>query len=301
MKPRYCLLSLLLTTGLLAASCSGGGGQDDAGVGDADADAGIDGGDQEPADDGGLDAGDEGGDEGGDEQATACELDYECPAGQVCRAGFCEAFEAECEGDDDCAGEQVCRDQLCVDADQSPLAGLLVFNEVLIDGNTDGDPNGDGSRDGVEDEFIELVNVSNRTLDLDDFTLVETDWDVYLPRHTFAAGTQLEPLDAIVVFGGGDPPESTDSVLYLVANAQDPGTAYGLDLDDDGDHLLLLDADGWTVAGFVYGDEGGNQAISDESATRDPDLTGDFTQHSQAQGAQGTIFSPGSRVDGNAF
>jgi hypothetical protein len=27
-------------------------------------------------------------------------------------------------------------------------------------------PNGDGSRDGVEDEFVELDNVSNRTLDI---------------------------------------------------------------------------------------------------------------------------------------
>jgi len=130
---------------------------------------------------------------------------------------------------------------------------------------------------------------------------VDTDWGAFLPRHTFAAGTSLAPRGAVVVFGGGDPPDSTQAVLFFASNAQDPGDPYGLDLDDAGDRIRLLDADGLTVASYAYGDEGGQPAVSDESSTRDPDLTGDFTPHSQAALSQGAIFSPGTRVDGSAF
>ncbi|MBW1811623.1 MAG: lamin tail domain-containing protein [Deltaproteobacteria bacterium] len=291
---------------LLLAGCSGSSGNNDSGIADADADG------MQTGDDGGLDAaddqadaGDDGGsldgDAGDGQQPQPCQLDFDCPSGQVCKLGFCQPFEPECSIDDDCPGDEVCREGICLESNLSPDFGTFVFNEVLTDGNTDGDPNGDGSRDGVEDEFVELVNVSNRTIDLSGWTLTETDWDVHLARHTFAAGVQADPLVAVVVFGGGEPPDSTDTVTYLAANAQDPGTQYGLDLDDAGDLVVLRDAAGLTVAVFAYGDEGGTPAVSDESATRDPDLTGDFTAHTQADGAQSAIFSPGTRVDGTAF
>ncbi|MBN2494438.1 MAG: lamin tail domain-containing protein [Deltaproteobacteria bacterium] len=311
----WTLAFVLVFAGLLCcAGCSGDGGGHDAGV-DAEQDAGRDGGQdagldagQDAGEDGADGAGDEsdagadaGGDAGGDEARQPCELDYDCPAGQVCRLGFCEPFEPECEEDEDCEGEQVCREGICLDADLSPRWGSVIINEVLSDGSTDGDPNQDGSLDAMEDEFVELVNVSNQAVDLEGYTLVERDWDVFLPRHTFETGTQLQPLGAVVVFGGGDPPESTASVLYLGSNAEDPGFAYGLDLDDAGDRIRLLDADGLTVAVFAYGDEGGTPAVSDQSVTRAPDLTGDFVPHAEAEGAGGEIFSPGTRVDGSAF
>ncbi len=302
MNPRFAVTITIFVFSLFLAGCSGNSGGNDSGINDADADG------MPAADDGGLDAGDDGGsqdeqagDPGDDQQPQPCQLDFDCPSGQVCKLGFCQPFVPECSLDDDCTGDEVCREGICLDSNLSPDFGAFVFNEVLTDGNTDGDPNGDGSRDGVEDEFVELVNVSNRTLDLSAWTLTETDWGVHLARHTFASGTQAEPLVAIVVFGGGEPPASTDSVLYLAANAQDPGTQYGLDLDDAGDLISLRDADGLTVAVFAYGDEGGTPAVSDESSTRDPDLTGEFTAHTQASGTQAAIFSPGTRVDGTAF
>jgi len=183
----------------------------------------------------------------------------------------------------------------------SPYYHQIIFNEVLSDGTTDEDANGDGTIDAVEDEFVELVNISAGTIDISGWTLVETDWNVFLPRHTFAPSTQLVAAGAAVVFGGGDPPASTATVLYFPSNAQDPGTQYGLDLDNDGDRIMLRDGDGLVVDELSYGNEGGISATDDESMTRDPDLTGGFTPHTQASGAAGAIFSPGTRVDGAPF
>jgi hypothetical protein len=183
----------------------------------------------------------------------------------------------------------------------SPHFGAVIFNELLTDGTTNEDANGDGTIDAMEDEFVELVNVSGSAVDMTGWTLSEKDWDIHLPRHTFAAGTTPAPNVALVIFGGGDSPDSTASVIYATSNAQDPGIPYGLDLDDAGDRMVLLDSNGLFVDEFTYGDQGGTPAASDESLTRDPDLTGTFTPHTQATSASGAIFSPGTRVDGAAF
>ena len=38
-----------------------------------------------------------------------------------------------------------------------------------------------------------------------------------------------------------------------------------------------------------------------ESYTRNPDLTGEFEQHSGIQGSGGRLFSPGTKLDGTPF
>jgi hypothetical protein len=230
-----------------------------------------------------------------------CELDFDCESGESCVLGVCQPFFTECSSDMDCPDGEACVEEICLGEDMSVFAGKVLFNEVLTDGNTDGDPNQDGTKDPVEDEFVELVNVSNETLDLSGWMVVESDWEEWLPRYAFAEGTMLEPKGAIVIFGGGDAPESTDAVFFAVSNAADPGIPYGLDLDDSGELVRLIDADLFTVAAFAYGDAGGTPSVSDESLTRDPDLTGSFMPHSAADGSDGTIFSPGFRVDGTAF
>lgn len=234
-------------------------------------------------------------------EPEACELDYDCQPGQSCILGWCQPFIMECGGDMDCMDDEICVEGVCLGQGMSPMVGKVLFNEVLTDGNTDGDPNQDGTKDPVEDEFVELVNVSNETLDLSGWMVVESDWEEWLPRYTFPQGTTLAPLGAVVLFGGGNAPESTDAVFYDISNAEDPGIPYGLDLDDSGDLVRLVDKDFLTVAALAYGDEGGNPAVSDESLTRDPDLTGTFAPHTFAENADGAIFSPGTRVDGSAF
>jgi hypothetical protein len=230
-----------------------------------------------------------------------CILDFDCEPGESCILGWCEPFVPECDDEMECPDGETCLEGVCLEEGMSPAAGKILFNEVLADGNTDGDPNQDGTKDPMEDEFVELVNVSNETLDLSGWMLVENDWEEWLPRYTFVDGFALAPKEAVVIFGGGDAPESTDAVFYATSNADDPGIPYGLDLDDSGDLVRLVDPELLTVAAFAYGDAGGTPATSDESLTRDPDLTGTFAPHTFADGADGAVFSPGTRVDGSEF
>jgi hypothetical protein len=184
----------------------------------------------------------------------------------------------------------------------SPLFGDIVINEVLTDGTTEGDPNGDGDASPVEDQFVELVNVSGGAIPMGGFTIVEADFPD-LPRHTFAAGFSLEADHAVVVFGGGDAPEETATTTFFTANAADPGIPFGLHLSEPADHLLLLDDTGAIVAELCYGGTGSCAlaAPSDQSLTRSPDLTGSFVPHGGATGSGGAVFSVGTHADGTPF
>jgi len=185
---------------------------------------------------------------------------------------------------------------------KSPLFGAVVFNEVLTDGTTEGDPNGDGDANPVEDQFVELVNASGAAVAMDGYTLVDQDL-ADLPRHTFAAGFSLPAGHAVVVFGGGDAPAATATTTFFAANAADPGLPFGLHLASPSDRMLLLDADGKVVAFFCYGGTDGCalQEASDESLTRDPDVTGDFVPRRSATGSGGAAFSVGTKIDGSDF
>lgn len=180
----------------------------------------------------------------------------------------------------------------------SPFEGLIVFNEILIDGATDGDPNGDGDIDAVADEFVEIANVSGEGIDLGGFSLVEETLPE-VPRHVFSQGTTLAPGTVIVVFGGGTAPDDIEGARFVVANAPDPGIPFGLSLDNGGDTLTLRDAEGRLVATLSWGEGAPLAPLSDESWTRAPDLSGALVPHTSA--APGVIFSPGRRVDGSVF
>ena len=173
-----------------------------------------------------------------------------------------------------------------------------VFNEVLIDGLVAGDPNGDGSMDAVEDEFIEIINVSLNVLDLSGYKIIEEDLPT--PRHTFAAGTLLPPGEVIVVFGGGTPPANHTGAQYFAALNSDI-IPFGLDLNDSGDILRLVDPADVVIDEYAYGDSGSESAVVDESNVRDPDGSGVFINHSAATGSFGIKFSPGYKIDGSNF
>jgi hypothetical protein len=184
----------------------------------------------------------------------------------------------------------------------SPLFGDIVINEVLTDGTTEGDPNGDGDANPVEDQFVELVNVSGAAIPMAGFTIIEADLPD-LPRHTFAAGFSLGAGSAVVVFGGGDAPDATATTTFFAANAADPGIPFGLHLSEPADDLLLLDETGALVAELCYGgtDACALAAANDQSLTRSPDLTGTFVPHAGAPGSAGAAFSVGARADGSPF
>lgn len=165
----------------------------------------------------------------------------------------------------------------------------IVLNEIHADPAADlpGDANGDGTRDSTDDEFIELVNTGNSTLDLSGWTLS----DAASVRHTFPQGTNLPTDRAIVIFGGGSPNGDFGGALVQTAAAN------LLSLNNSGDTITLKNAGGVTILEHSYGSEAGdNQSIS-----RDPDLTGSFVKHSEISAAAGSLFSPGTKVDGSTF
>ena len=96
-------------------------------------------------------------------------------------------------------------------------------------------------------EYIELANVADATVDLSGVTIFEE----HLPdlaRHTFADGTVLKAGEAIVVFGGGDVSSLTaDNASSVVADNDDAGLPYGLALRNDGDKVSIPAVDGVSV------------------------------------------------------
>jgi len=164
----------------------------------------------------------------------------------------------------------------------------LVINEIHADPDaTQGDANGDGIRDTYEDEFVEIVNDSGSTIDISGWTLSDDDGDDF----TFPVNTTLVAGQAAVLFGGGTPAGNFGSALVFTDDGSiGNGLGNGGDLVELRNGSTLIDSTG-------YGSEGGDN----QSLTRDPDITGSFAKHSTASGSGGTLFSPGTKVDGSSF
>jgi hypothetical protein len=164
----------------------------------------------------------------------------------------------------------------------------LIINEILADPDPIlGDSNQDGVISSGEDEFLELVNISDQPLDLAGWSV----WDAVLQRFTFPQGTSLSSGCGLVIFGGGDPSGDFGGSLVFVAGS--------LGLNNQGDEITVFDDKGVEVAAISYGPEG-NQ---DQSLTRFPDLYGPlpFVLHSLIPGVEEALFSPGTKTDLTAF
>ena len=85
--------------------------------------------------------------------------------------------------------------------DQSALLKDSVDYVLTLDKYTDGDANRDGFIHEKDDQFVELVNGSNREIDISgwELTVGAGRW------HQFPENTTLQSGEFIVVFGGGMP------------------------------------------------------------------------------------------------
>lgn len=172
----------------------------------------------------------------------------------------------------------------------------LVINEVCYDPSNnglEGDANGDGVYDQTQDEFIEFINKGTSNLNISGYRISDKVLSngVKTVRHTVAEGTIIPPNGAFVVFGGGQAVGTFGGAIVVV----DIGSA-GLSMQNSGESIIIEDSLGNLI------DSLNTDVLSDnpnESYTRNPDITGDFVQHSQA--FQGRLFSPGTRSNGNPF
>lgn len=186
------------------------------------------------------------------------------------------------------------------------VGGDILINEVLADppgaAPTDliGDANHDGVRSSSDDEFVELVNSTSHDIDISGYQMLARSSGAANDtlRHTFAAGTIVAARTAVVVFGG-DAPNPSDPIFggALVLKA----STGGLSLSNTGGIVTLRDRTGAVANIFEYGAATGLSGGSNQSLTRSPDITGAFTTHATAAGANGRLLSPGTRVDGTPF
>ncbi|HET9533525.1 MAG TPA: lamin tail domain-containing protein, partial [Blastocatellia bacterium] len=176
-------------------------------------------------------------------------------------------------------------------AAQSPV---IVINEYLADppDGMAGDANGDGARSSSQDEFVELVNAGAAPLDVGGFTIS----DAAQVRFTIPAGKIIPAGEAAVIFGGGMPlgdfgNAAANGLVFSVGGA-------GLSLNNGEDSIIVRDSFGAEVARRDYPSSDGS---ANQSLTRSPDVTGDFTRHSTASGSDGRLFSPGALANGRPF
>ena len=163
----------------------------------------------------------------------------------------------------------------------------LIINEISADPDAAaGDANGDGTVSTSQDEFVEIVNATGGPIDLSGWSLS----DGAAQRHVFPAGTIIDQDCAVVVFAGGAPTGEFGFATVQLASAGSLG------LNNSGDTITLNDGSADRVVSD-YGSAGGDN----QSLTRDPDITGDFVKHTVATGSGGTLFSPGTRIDGTMF
>lgn len=146
----------------------------------------------------------------------------------------------------------------------------LVINEILAD--PDGDANGDGTMDTYDDEFVELINTTNTSLDISGWKL----YDGTGIQHTFEQNTQLPSEESIVIFGGGTP-------TNIPGLTQVTGS---LGLNNGGDDIIIKDDNGATITSYTYG----TLADNAQSIAREPDLRGNFVKHNSINSRD---FSPG--------
>jgi uncharacterized protein (TIGR03437 family) len=184
----------------------------------------------------------------------------------------------------------------------------VIISEILADVPPDnaatvaveGDANRDGLRDSNDDEFVELFNPSDASVDLSGVRIS----DATAERFTFPSGATLEARRALVVFGGGNSPAHDPafggSLIYKTSS---------LSLNDGGDIVTLklkVGSRDTILATQSYGTQGDAPAPVDQSLTRERVDSTDglniaFVAHTTATNAAARLFSPGTYPDGAPF
>jgi uncharacterized protein (TIGR03437 family) len=176
----------------------------------------------------------------------------------------------------------------------------IMINEFLADpaDGAAGDANHDGVRDSGDDEFVELVNTTTHDIDLMGYRILtrSSSSSTDTVRHEFVAGYILPACTSLVVFGGGNP--NFNDPIFGGAQVYKAQTG-SLSLTNSGGAITLRDKTAATVNSVTYGGSTGLNGDANQSLTRAPDITGQFTLHQAASGSR--LFSPGTRLNGDPF
>ncbi len=191
--------------------------------------------------------------------------------------------------------------------DVEPDLVSVVINEVagsILGTAADFNQNGI-AEEPVEDQFIEILNVGDLTVNLKDWSVLVDRTDEPEPElvvHVFRQATLLQPQGSIVIFGGGNEADLRAGSAEFFGNAAvfvANNSFNGVNLTDGGDaSIKLVRGKGFVEDIVEYLDDDSDQAMS---LVRNPDGTGDFPNlHLEVSGAF-ELASPGRTLDGAAF
>ncbi|MFC1482886.1 lamin tail domain-containing protein [Candidatus Margulisiibacteriota bacterium] len=171
----------------------------------------------------------------------------------------------------------------------SPNPGDISINEFLYDPAPDasGDANKDSVINPLEDEFIEIVNISSKKIKLDGCT-IEDSGSI---RHTFPEETIINPMQAVVIFGGGSLMGSNANELQQLASTG------ALSLNNTGDTITIKNGE-TILESLSYTSAIGNNESVNKLPECDP--LGTLTPHTSITGNIGTC-SPGTLASGDNF
>ncbi len=160
---------------------------------------------------------------------------------------------------------------------------VVVIQEILADPppGLAGDANGDGVRDTYHDEFVELLNIGLRPVDIGGWQLSDAGAAVS-KRFAFPKDTRLNPGERAVLFGGGSPTGFPGPVFV------DDGRIGG-GLSNTSDAVFLIDS---TIPDTMATAAYDTLADRNQSLVRHPEGRGPFILHSALPGG-GALFSPG--------
>jgi len=228
-----------------------------------------------------------------------------CGDGQLDLLDFCD--DGNSNNNDGCSDHCEVEDgYTCDDASPSvcmmdnggnavaPAAGDLVINEAMLADNL-ADTNCDTSTKSNADEFVELVNKSNKTLDLTGVTIDDSASlaGTLGPRHVFAAAASgsltLAPGKAVVVWGAGSPACAGVDNWFLASSGS-------LGLNDTGDTITVRTGGATPV---VIVEKTFGASTLQISKTLNPDITGTAYIDHPMLGAK--RWSPGRKQNDAAF
>jgi hypothetical protein len=191
-----------------------------------------------------------------------------------------------------------------------PKPGDVIINEVLFDPPLDaaGDANKDGKRDAAQDDFVEIINISNITLNLEGTYIdeIQTSDSIQRKLFTFPKGALLPPKGVAVIFGGGmsgdtdvatnkPHPKFSGAYVYKLAVTNGILTAART--------ILIKDPSNIVLDQLEYGTDTTNCPAGStvrQSLNRKPDLGSGCFKHSDISTIK-LLFSPGTDVEGNPF
>jgi hypothetical protein len=167
----------------------------------------------------------------------------------------------------------------------------LLMTEVYASPTDDDittDSNGDGIANDSHDEYVEIVNLDTVAVDISGWIIT----DDLGPRHFVPENTVLQPNQAYVVFGGGDPTGLFGGAVVHTAST-------GNIAPSDRDTMTLLSGTG-IVTSLTFDADIGDLDYSVVYAS-ETDPSSGVVSLFETTGEAGPKFTPGLRKDGSPW